>query len=86
MVLDVFLTSFSSGSGIDKYKPRFIFDASKDQLDIPTKAIFLSASFKSYSNSECITLSGLFGECSAKPISSKKIIEIISCSPLSFFV
>ena len=44
---------------------------------MPTKAIFLSPSLRSYSNSECITLRGLFGECSARPISSKKIIEIL---------
>ena len=73
----VFLVSSSSGSGIDKNIPRFILDASKAQFDIPTKAIFLSPSFKSYSNSECITFRGLLGECSASPISSKKIIDIL---------
>ena len=57
-------------------KPLFIFEASKLQFDIPTKAIFLSSSFKSYSNSACITFKGLLGECSARPISSKKIIDI----------
>ena len=43
---------------------------------MPTKAIFLLPSFKSYSNSEWMTFNGLFFECSARPISSKKNIEI----------
>ena len=44
--------SSSSGSGIDKFNPLFILEASKAQLDIPTKATFLYPSFKSYSSSE----------------------------------
>ena len=73
----MFLISSSSGSGIDKNIPRFIFEASKVQFDMPTKATFFSPSLRSYSNSEWITLRGLFGECSARPISSKKIIDIL---------
>ena len=52
---------------------------------MPTNAILLSSSIlSSYSNLECITFKGLFGECSANPISSKNIIDIFSLFP-SFF-
>ena len=62
--------------------PLFIFAASKAQFDIPKNAILFSPSFSSYSNFAWITFKGLLGECSARPISSKYIIEIfiaLSC-------
>ena len=48
--------SSSSGSGIFIEIPLLIFAASNTQFDMPTKAICLSPSFKSYSNSEWMTL------------------------------
>ena len=77
MVNEVFIVSSSSGSGIDINIPLFILAASSSQFEIPTKAILLSPSFKSYSNSEWIIFRGLYGEYSARPISSKNIIGII---------
>ena len=84
IVKAVCFVSFSVGSGIDKNIPLFIFDASKDQFEMPTKAILLSPSFKSYSNWECMTFKGLLGECSANPISSKKIKDILFFLSSSF--
>ena len=73
----VSLLSSSSGSRIDIDNPLFILAASKIQFEIPTNATLFSPLFCSYSNSEWITLRGLFGECSASPISSKNIKGIL---------
>ena len=76
MVKAVFFVSSLSGSGIDNCIPRFILEASSFQFEIPTNAILFFPSSRASSNSAWITLRGLLGECSARPISSKKIIEI----------
>ena len=76
--------SFSLGSGIVTVIPLFILEASNIQFDTPKNEIFLSSSFKSYSNSLCITFKGLWGECSAKPISSKYIVLILDLFSFTF--
>ncbi len=72
--------SLSPGSGLDKYKALFIFEASNLQLDIPTNAKGLFYS----SNKLCRTFNGLCFEISASPISSKRKTTII-LSPASVF-
>ena len=71
IVIEVVIISFSLGSGILIVIPLFIFDESKLQLETPKNDTFLSSLFRSYSNSLWITFNGLWGECSASPISSK---------------
>ena len=75
--------SFTSGSIIDKNNPLFIFEASKTQLEIPTKATCSSFFISSYSNNLCSTFSGLFFDSSASPSSSKYTKEIIFSFPFS---
>jgi len=58
--------------------PLFYFEASSDQLLMPTKDTLGG------SNKECRTFKGLWGEISANPISSKMTITIAFCPSESF--
>ena len=91
---EVFFKSLISGSCNILKITLFILEASKDQFDVPKKAIFevvlssllnkfcskssLISKSKFISNSEWITFNGLFLFISAKPISSKQTITIVS--------
>ena len=81
MITAVSIRSSSSGSGNERNIPLFILLASSFQFDIPTNATLLIA-LSSYSNLEWITFNGLCGDISAKPISSKNIIDITSVTAL----
>ncbi len=71
IIVPVSLRSSTFGSRVDSYKARFIFKASRRQLEIPTNPYRLFST----SSSACNTFNGLCGESSARPISSKTITD-----------
>ena len=69
-----------SGSGFDNVIPLFYLEASSAQFEIPTNATLGG------SRNECKTFKGLWGDISARPISSIMTTTIALPLPSEIFV